>query len=55
MFLEDKSGKYRAIAKKKVLDGGNDVCMASTSPTVRNHRDAWVERTGSGGGRVRNS
>ena len=35
--LEDKSGKYRAIAKKKVLNGGNDVCMAFTSPTVRHH------------------
>lgn len=48
-FLEDKSGKYRAIAKKKVLNGGNEVCMAFASPTVRHHRDARVERTGSEG------
>jgi hypothetical protein len=33
--LEDKSGKYRAIAKKKTLNGGNDICVADTSPTVK--------------------
>ena len=34
--LDDKTGKYRAIAKKKVLNGGDDICKADTSPT-RNH------------------
>jgi len=33
--LEDKSGKYRAIAKKKTLNGGDDICVADTSPTVK--------------------
>jgi len=32
--IEDKSGKYRAIAKKKKLNGGDDICVADTSPTV---------------------
>ena len=35
--LEDKHGKYRAIAKKKTMNGGDDICMADTSPTL-NHR-----------------
>ena len=34
--LNDKTGKYRAIAKKKVLNGGDDICMADTS-APRNH------------------
>jgi len=33
--LEDKSGKYRAIAKKKTLNGGDDICVADTSATVQ--------------------
>jgi len=32
--VEDKSGKYRAVAKKKTLNGGDDICLADTSPTV---------------------
>ena len=32
--IEDKSGKFRAIAKKKTLNGGDDICLADTSPTV---------------------
>jgi len=32
--IEDKSGKYRALAKKKTLNGGDDICVADTSPTV---------------------
>jgi hypothetical protein len=35
--LEDRKGKYRAIAKKKAINGGDDICMADTSPTV-SHR-----------------
>jgi IPT/TIG domain-containing protein len=35
--LKDKTGKYRAIAKKKVLNGGDDVCKADTSPTRKHH------------------
>jgi IPT/TIG domain len=35
--LEDRNGKYRAIAKRKTMNGGDDICMADTSPTV-NHR-----------------
>lgn len=35
--LEDRKGKYRAIAKKKAMNGGDDICMAGTSPTV-SHR-----------------
>jgi hypothetical protein len=35
--LEDRKGKYRAIAKKKAMNGGDDICMADTSPAV-NHR-----------------
>jgi hypothetical protein len=35
--LEGKDGKYRAIAKKKTMNGGDDICMADTSPT-QNHR-----------------
>jgi len=34
--LADKTGKYRAIAKKKVLNGGDDICKADTS-APRNH------------------
>ena len=30
--IEDKTGKYRAIARKKMLNGGDDVCK-DTSPT----------------------
>ena len=33
--LNDKTGKYRAIAKKKTLNGGDDVCVADTSKTVK--------------------
>jgi hypothetical protein len=33
--LDDKTGKYRAIAKKKTLNGGDDICVADTSPTVK--------------------
>ena len=32
---KDKTGKYRAIAKKKTLNGGDDVCVADTSKTVK--------------------
>jgi len=32
--IEDKSGKYRALAKKKTLNGGDDIRVADTSPTV---------------------
>ncbi len=35
--LEDRSGKYRALAKKVVLNSGNDICMSDTSPTVNHH------------------
>ncbi len=35
--LEDRNGKYRALAKKEAMNGGDDICMADTSPTV-NHR-----------------
>ena len=36
--LDDKTGKYRAIAKKEVLNGGDDICMADTStPRTHNH------------------
>ncbi len=34
--IEDKSGKYRAMVEKKTLNGGDDICVADTSPTV-NH------------------
>lgn len=34
--LADNSGKYRAMAKKKVLNGGDDICVADTSP-VKHH------------------
>jgi hypothetical protein len=34
--VNDKVGKYRALAKKKVLNGGADVCVKDLSPT-RNH------------------
>jgi hypothetical protein len=34
--VKDKTGKYRAIAKKEVLNGGDDICVADTSPP-RNH------------------
>lgn len=30
--LDDRTGKYRALAKKKVLGGGAHVCKADTSP-----------------------
>lgn len=33
--LKDKTGKYRAIAKKKTLNGGDDICLADTSNTVK--------------------
>ena len=33
--IEDKNGKYRAIVKKKTLNGGDDICVADTSPTVK--------------------
>jgi hypothetical protein len=33
--LDDKSGKYRAIVKKKTLNGGDDICVKDTSPTVK--------------------
>jgi hypothetical protein len=34
--ISDKAGKYRALAKKEVLNGGADVCVKDISPT-RNH------------------
>ena len=34
--IGDKVGKYRALAKKEVLNGGADVCVKDLSPT-RNH------------------
>ena len=33
--VEDKSGKYRAMIGKKTLNGGDDVCVKDTSPTVK--------------------
>lgn len=33
--LKDKTGKYRAIAKKASLNGGSDICAADTSNTVK--------------------
>ena len=33
--LKDKTGKYRAIAKKKTLNGGDDICLADTSNPVK--------------------
>ena len=33
--LEDKSGKYRAMVGKKTLNGGDDICVKDTSPTVK--------------------
>lgn len=35
--LNDKTGKYRAIAKKEALNGGGDICKADTSAPA-NHR-----------------
>ena len=35
--LKDKTGKYRAIAKKEVLNSGADVCMAETSAPKNHH------------------
>jgi hypothetical protein len=35
--LADKVGKYRALAKKTVMNGGDDVCKADTSPTRKHH------------------
>lgn len=35
--LADETGKYRAIAQKKVLNGGGDVCRADTSGTASHH------------------
>ena len=32
--IEDKSGKFRAMVQKKTLNGGDDICVADTSPTV---------------------
>lgn len=34
--LNDETGKYRTIAKKKVLNGGHDICKAAKS-APRNH------------------
>ena len=33
--IEDKNGKYRAMVGKKTLNGGDDVCVKDTSPTVK--------------------
>jgi hypothetical protein len=35
--LKDKTGKYRAIAKKEVLNSGADVCLADTSSPANHH------------------
>jgi len=35
--LKDKAGKYRTIAKKKVLNGGRDICEAATSAPKNHH------------------
>ena len=35
--LKDKNGKYRAIAKKEVLNGGADVCAVDYSATRKHH------------------
>jgi hypothetical protein len=35
--LADRTGKYRAIAKKKVLNGGNDICKAARSAPRTHH------------------
>jgi hypothetical protein len=35
--LKDKTGKYRAIAKKASLNGGSDICAADTSNTVKHN------------------
>jgi hypothetical protein len=35
--LKDKAGKYRAIAKKEVLNGGDDVCKVDLSPPRTHH------------------
>ena len=35
--LDDKTGKYRAVAKKKTLNGGDDVCKVDESPTKKHH------------------
>ena len=35
--VKDKTGKYRAIAKKAKLNGGSDICAADTSNTVKHH------------------
>jgi hypothetical protein len=35
--LNDKTGTYRAIAKKEALNGGGDICRADTSAPA-NHR-----------------
>jgi hypothetical protein len=33
--VKDKTGKYRALAKKTSLEGGDDICVADSSPTVK--------------------
>ena len=35
--LNDKDGKYRAIAAKEVLNGGADVCKVDISTPVNHH------------------
>ena len=35
--VKDKTGKYRAIAKKENLNGGADICTADTSATRKHH------------------
>ena len=35
--VKDKTGKYRAIAKKEKLNGGADICTADTSATRKHH------------------
>ena len=35
--LKDEDGKYRALAKKVVLNGGDDICMADFSAPRRHH------------------
>jgi len=35
--VKDKTGKYRAIAKKEVLNSGADICTADTSATRKHH------------------
>jgi hypothetical protein len=35
--VKDRTGKYRAIAKKTVLNGGDDICVAALSAPRRHH------------------